>query len=189
MPYRRKRRRRRKTTKRRYTVSTSKARILDVFASPVVSATDTAVQVTGVTGVSNTAGETQNRKIVNAIGDLDVSANLAGGVTVELMHLYIVLPGDADFPTVAEFDPFAPDFPGQASYKGGLAAPFGIKRFVFTNPKTASTTLFTKSIRYVSRSQRLLRPGHALHRALYARGSASNINATAAGVIGLTVVN
>lgn len=117
---------------------------------------------------------TINRKIGRTYGEIDLSIRLGAGHTCEAIFMFLVWPEERELPTIAEWDPFASsDNPGNPSYQGGVAAPFGIRRFAFGLPTGGSTTTLGEPKRYVTRGNRLIRPGHSLRAVIYAKASTS----------------
>lgn len=118
--------------------------------------------------------ETQNRKVVSIVGNLDLSAVLQASRNAEFVFGWLVWPKEMDFPTVAEWDPWsAVDVPGNPSFQGGVSAPFGMRRFAFGLPAGASNSTLGDPMRYRNNSQRLLKPGFELRWFVYSKASAS----------------
>lgn len=182
--------RRRRKARRRYEVSTSvNSTRVSVFGTLDSAAQQaTSVVVDEVAGVEN-LDETQNRKIIQVVGDLDVNFHLAAGQWVEAMTMLIAWPKERDFPNISEFDPFSQtDVAGNPAYEGGVAAPWGIRRFAFTLPTGAQSAVLGAPQRYLTKSQRLLKPGHSLRVVHYVRGSAA-INGRFAFIGSVKILN
>jgi len=158
-------------------VSTAVARIpLTILQGDTVAdSTKTFLHVEDVAKIQNSS-ETQNRKIVGINGQIAVSALISGDQSLEIISGFICWPKERDFPTVDEWDPFSEDdVPGNPTYAGGVAAPFGIRRFAFTLPKAAPQATVTEEYRYKTNSQRLVRPGFSCRHFVYARSSANGV--------------
>lgn len=139
----------------------------------------TAVATADITDVTNTSGETVNRKIVGIHGSAVLHCGLAANQHVAAMICFRAAPTLSDFPSIVEWDPFN-DGPREGTdptgYEGRPSPrPFARRNFVLaTSSHTASTTeLVTEQHAFRSRAERLLRPGWKLQAGLYVRASQS----------------
>ena len=120
--------------------------------------------------------ETVNRKLGRCSGELDFSAVIAGDQNLEAIFGFICWPKERDLPTVAEWDPFNPaDIPGNPAYQGGVSAPFGIRRFAFGLPANATKATLGDPRRYITKGNRLYKPGFELRWFVYVRSNTSSI--------------
>jgi len=165
--------RRRRRGRRRNTVSTSVESVFfNIMHSDSTGHATTGLAAGPVVKVVNES--TVNRKITKPRGELDLTVKMAGLQNAEFIFMLIAWPEEANFPTVDEYDPFSDDdVAGNPAYQGGVAAPLLVRRFAFTLPEGAPSTVLGSPIRFAARAERLLKPGFSLRWALYSKGNVS----------------
>lgn len=190
MSYRKRRSGGRRRRSRRPSVSVATyADLINLQAAPAAADT-TKAAIQNLSQVKNTSGETVNRKIVRVSGDLAFATQpSAGHVVVAQFALWAHPEIDSD--GVTELDPFVTGPGGaqpSADYEGRPSPrPFGRKLFAHVLQTGGTATQFFESFRYMTKAQRLLRPGWVLSAALWARSTEANVNVSVGGAIRVVV--
>lgn len=169
MPYK-KRRRKRRTS--RPSVSTATyTRIIDLGVTP--SDEETRLVTVAIPEVSNLEGETVNRKLVAVRGQGIFTAQLATNkATAALFGLRAHAVSD-DIPGPDVWDPFDDGPPvSSGSYTGRPSPrPFGRRSIVLATPPGGDAQTISESHGYMTKAERLLRPGWQVSGHLWVRGN------------------
>ena len=150
-------------------------RLLDLKAQADTTGAATVMTSADFPDVQNTSGETVNRKILRVHGQAFFSAALSADEFAVAQFALWAHPKHLGVPTVAEYDPFK-DGPGDPAFEGlPVKRPFGRRTFVLNTPGSGVASTISSEHTYMTKAERLLRPGWVLSGVLYVVGSA-NVN-------------
>jgi len=152
-------------------------RFLDLSA-PALASNETRLVTADVPDVTNTEGETVNRKLIRVEGKAMFVAGISANKYAVAQFCLWAHPKQESWPSISDYDPFN-DGPGESGFEGMLAPrSFCRRTFVISTPTADGVDEVVSNEHMIkTRSERLLRPGWILSAGLYLRASDAGVNA------------